>query len=43
MLVFFIKNKSDVPDTFIKFYNFISNATPFKIINITSDRGTEIH
>ena len=39
--VFLIKNKSDVPDTFIKFYNFISNTTSFKIINVKSDHGTE--
>ena len=38
----FIKNIStDVPDIFIKFYNFISNTTPFKIINVKSDHGTE--
>ena len=39
--VFLIKNKSDVPDTFIKFYNFISNTTSYKIINVKSDHGTE--
>ena len=42
--VFLFKSKSNVPDTFIKFYNFISNTTPLKIINVInvkSDHGTE--
>jgi len=26
---------------FIKFYNFISNTTSFKIINVKSDHGTD--
>jgi len=38
---FLIKNKSNVPDIFIKFYNFISNTTPFKIIIVKHDHGRE--
>ena len=39
--VYLIKNKSDVPNIFIKFHKFISNTTSYKIINFKSDNGTE--
>jgi len=39
--VFLLKNKSDVYNTFIFFNKHILNTTPYKIINLKSDNGTE--
>jgi len=39
--VYLIKNKSDIPNIFIKFHKFIYNTTSYKIINFKSDNDTE--
>ena len=41
--VFFIRNKSDVVDTFVQFKNLVENQTGYKIKNFQSDNGREFY